>query len=425
MQPPAAPALPRYSDEVIFAPWLTRRILWWALYDVSASGYAALVPSLFPILLTGVVLGGAAGGEAVWGVLASASLIAAGLLAPVVGAMADRSGRRITLLTAATLVCCTACMAMLTVGSGDLAAAALFFVAAQVGYTLAVALYDSFLERLSTTANAGRISGFGWAVGFCGGIGAIVAALLLTPDGSGAEAVSRIIALVGLIFLAVALPAILALRRIPELSAGRRSAPPKAGGALADVLSTIRSWRERRPLFRFLIAFYLINDVMVTVILFATIFLRDTFGVSVRGLLWLALVFHLVAVPATFAWGWAGDRIGQRSAINLTLLFWTAAILMMVFGRASWMPVAIVVTVASVLGSTQALFRAMLAGMVPRDSASEWFGFHAIAGRLSAALGPLLFGAIAAAAGSQAPALLSLLAILLAGGVLLQRVEPG
>jgi UMF1 family MFS transporter len=221
-----------------------------------------------------------------------------------------------------------------------------------------------------------------------------------------------------LLFAAFAVPALAGLRRLAAAPAGAGAPGPGARTAYASVIGTLRHWRRHREVFRFLAGYYLVNDVLVTGLFFIAIILRARFGLTIEGLLWLALLYHVVASPATLAFGHAADRWGHRPAIYAMIAILAAVLLLLAFGEGAATPVLVVGLLALVYGSIQAVCRSLFALLVTGDKAAELFGFNAIAGRLSAALGPLLFGAIATATGSQALALASLLVFLAAGAAL-------
>jgi UMF1 family MFS transporter len=403
------------------AGWLTRPVLAWALYDVATSTFAAVVATFFGVFFVAEVAGDAPGAQARWGAIAACAIALAGAAAPFYGAWADRRGGAFGLLALATALCVVATVSMPIVGPGDWLRAAALFVAAQVGYTLAVALYDSLLVRLAPHAHVGRISAFGWAVGFAGGIVALLAALGLmrgVPAAAQAARLADAFLASGLLFAAFAVPALAGLRRLAAAPAGAGAPGPGARTAYASVIGTLRHWRRHREVFRFLAGYYLVNDVLVTVLFFIAIILRARFGLTIEGLLWLALLYHVVASPATLAFGHAADRWGHRPAIYAMIAILAAVLLLLAFGEGAATPVLVVGLLALVYGSIQAVCRSLFALLVTGDKAAELFGFNAIAGRLSAALGPLLFGAIATATGSQALALASLLVFLAAGAAL-------
>jgi UMF1 family MFS transporter len=403
--------------------WLTRPVLAWALYDVAASSFVALVPVFFGLYFVAVVAPDLPGAQAQWGLIASLAVALAGLLAPVYGAWADRGGRLPAALVLATAVCVLATLAMPLAARGAVLGAAVLFIAAQVGYTLAVALYDSLLVRVAPLAHIGRVSAFGWTVGFAGGIAALAAALGVmrgVPSEAQAARLADAFAIAGLIFVVLAVPGLLGLRRIAR---GGGLSGPAGRTAFASVVDTLRHWRRHREVFRFLVGFYLVNDVLVTLLFFIAILLRARFGLSIEGLLWLALLYHVVASPATLAFGHAADRWGQRPAIFVMIAILGAVILLLAFGAGTYTPVAVVALLALVYGSIQAVCRSLFALLVGHEKTGEMFGFNAVAGRLSAALGPALFGAIAAATGSQAAALVSLLLFLAAAAALFSSLR--
>lgn len=393
-------------------PWLTRRVFAWALFDVASSSYIALVPTLFGLYFVAVIAQGSASANAQWGALAAAALLLAGVLAPVVGAYADRSGRRVEAIAAAAASCVLACMLLPFAAGAGVLVAAMAFIVAQVGYTLASSLYDSIVIDVAPPAHRGRISAVGWGLGFLGGIVAIAVALGLLSGVEPAAQVMRlgtVFGVAGLLFGILAVPGLAGLRRI-GVPPGSPALPgnPLASSFLA-VASTLRHWREHRPALQVLLSFFLINDVLVTIHFFIAIVLAARFGVAVEGLLWLSLLYHLIAIPSTVTFGIAADRWGSKRTVLVMCAAIAGAILLLAFSRESWAPTAAVALLGLVFGSIQAVFRSLYASLVPAEKAAELFGFNAVAGRLSAALGPLVFGAAAAWLGGPTWALFLLL----------------
>jgi UMF1 family MFS transporter len=173
-------------------------------------------------------------------------------------------------------------------------------------------------------------------------------------------------------------------------------------------------WKHHRNLLRFLLAVYLINDALATISVFTAIYFKKHYGIGLEGLLKLVLLYHVLAIPATLAFGSLGDRVDVRRALYFTLGLWVAAVLLMAFGERPWVPVVVVCLFAAVTGSTQALLRGAYACLVPQERAAEYFGWNALVGRVSAAAGPLVYAAVAAVSNDRL-ALLSVLGFLLAG----------
>jgi len=406
--------------------WLNRRVLGWALFDVASSTYIALVPTFFGLYFASVIAGGRPSASAWWGVIAAASLLLAGVLAPVVGAHADRTGRWLRTVAATTALCAVAAVLLPAAAAmGGLAAGAVF-VLAQAGYTLATSIYDSLVVDVAAPGRRGRVSGLGWALGMFGGIVALGSALATIRDVPPAEQVEHLgsfFVLGGLLFALLAVPGLAGLRGLRP--AGQPPAGHAAGlaASVRAVGTTLRRWREHLPALQVLASLFLINDVLVTIQFFIAIVLSSRFGLAVDGLLWLALLYHLIAIPSTVACGALADRWGPKPTVIVMCATLAVAILLLAFGRADWVPAAAVVLLGLVFASIQAVFRSLLSSLVPPAQAAELFGFNAVAGRLSAALGPLVFGAAAAAFGSNAWALCLLFLPLAAGAWLLAAAD--
>jgi len=335
---------------------------------------------------------------------------------------ADRTARWFRVGVVTTALCALAAMLLPVAAAMGVLVGGAMFVVAQVGYTLATSVYDSLVVDVAKPSHRGRISGLAWALGLVGGIVAIVAALIVMR---GVEPAAQVRQLDSAFVVAGALFAILAVPGLAGLRGLRASAAPPASrlGDLASsfraVGTTLRRWREHLPALRVLFSFFLINDVLVTIQFFIAIVLSARFGLAVEGLLWLSLLYHLIAIPSTVLFGTLADRWGPKPTVLSMCTALSGAILLLAFGHAEWVPVAAVALLGLVFSSIQAVFRSLFASVVPAGQAAELFGFNAVAGRLSAALGPLIFGVAAAAFGSNTWALCLLFLPLVAGAWLL------
>jgi UMF1 family MFS transporter len=389
-------------------------------YDMALHGYALMIPAVgYALYFTSFVAAGQPRAGMLWSIAVAIPLVVAGLLAPLLGALADARGQHRALLAAATLACAAATAALAIPGQGAVGAAIATFTLAHLTFLLAGSLYNAYLPKLSDAGNVARISGLGWGLSYFGSIACLLLCLPFVAGGIVPAGESRF----ALAFVVTA--AFLALVGLPAAFA---LPPTRADGAWRGnpyrrIADSVRGWRGRPQVPRFLLGYYLINDAVVTVVYFTGIFLRDTFGLGVQEVLWYSVAFQLVAVPATLAFGWLGDRWGQQRALLLSLAIWAIVLLLMAFAGGAWAPLAIVGCLGLVLGSTQSLCRSMFACLLPAERAGEYYGFHALAGRASSALGPLVFGAVATMAGSQRVAMASLAVFLVAGGWLLLSVR--
>ena len=413
----AAPRVPAAPPEA------TRRaVTAWIAYDVALHGYGLMIPSVaYAIYFTSYVAADSGQADALWSLAIALSLVIAGLLAPLIGVVADASGRRRSLLATATLVCGMATALLTNVGRGEVAAGVALFVLAQVGATIGNSLYNSYLPLIAAPHSEARVSGLAWGLSYLGGIACFLLCLPFTRAGMAADNAANFANafLVSAVFLLlIGLPAIGALP-----SASPTHADSGLTAQYRRIWATMKEWRENREIPKFLLAYYLVNDAIVTVMFFTAVIMKKTFGLEVQEVLGLSLAFQAIAIPSTIFFGWLGGRWSQRGAIYVTLALWMMTLALMALAQGWPGAILIAISLGLVLGSTQTLFRSLFATMIPRDRVSEHFGFHALAGRASAALGPLFFGGVSAATGSQRLAMASLALFFIAGGIILARVR--
>lgn len=398
----------------------------WVTYDVASSAYVYMIPAFaYAAYFRSYVTDGGPYADAIWAVVVAMSLLIAGVVAPLVGAVADAAAGRRVILVGSTVACCLATAMLATVGKGEVFLGALYFVVAHVGYLIAAGIYDSFLPLISDRRRAAITSGLGWSIGYFGGIAAFVLCLPFIRGGLGEEDISNfrmVFIITAGFFFVVSLPTLIYLPHAGIRGDGGAAVDRPYRSAYARVWSTITSWRNNREAFKFLFAYYLINDGVVTVLYFCVIFFMTTFGLPLERVLWLTLLFHVIAIPSTAFFGWLGGHWSERGALYVTLAIWIAVLMIMAFATQPFVPLLLAFLIGLVLGSTQALCRSLYAGMIPTERTSEFFGFNALAGRASAAFGPLLFGAVSTVTGSQRMAMLSLAIFIVAGGLILSGV---
>ncbi|HEY5310280.1 MAG TPA: MFS transporter, partial [Casimicrobiaceae bacterium] len=295
------------------------------------------------------------------------------------------------------------------------------FAIAHVAHLLALSLYNSYLPLIAAPDRFARVSGLAWGLSYLGSIVCYFLTLPFTRGGLGPDNATNFSGAfaVAAVFLAmIGLPAVLFLPRSAPNAAARDGA-----GSYRRILATFREWRSDHNVPKFLFAYYLVNDGIVTATFFTALTFRKSYGMEVQEILALTLVLQVVAIPATIFFGWLGGRWSQRGATNLALALWIAVLFLMASAAGRTGAIAVTLALGLVIGSTQSLFRSMYAALVPVDRASEYFGFHTLMGRTSAALGPLAFGIVSAVTGSQRMAMASLALFFIAGGTLLAFVR--
>ncbi len=407
----AASAAPMIPPE---AP--NRERLAWALNDVANSAYAlVMVTAVYALYFSNVVVGAdqPGRGDRLWGNALAASMAVVALTSPVLGALADRRGWRKHLLFAYTLVGVTGTAACALVGPGEVALGLACIFLANVAFEGSLVFYDALLPGLVRPTAIGRWSGIGWSMGYLGGLACLLLALPLAEAGQ----VRLVFLVVAAWWLAFSLPLFFLVRdRAPRLE-------QRAGDVFAQVGAAFRRIRGNRDLFRFFIAYFLYNDGVATTVSFAALYASKTLRMETGEIMAMLAAVQLSGAVGAFGLGFVADRIGHARTLVLTLCVWCLVIL-----GAFWVTEKdtfwwLALAVGFVMGATQSASRGLLASVVPPAEAGELFGFKAIAGKFSAVAGPLIFGFVSEATGSQRYALLAVGGLFVAGLLLMLGVD--
>ncbi len=394
-----------------------REIFAWCLYDFANSAFTTIIVTFaFSLYFARIVVG--PGGETAWGRTYAVSMLLSALLSPLIGAAADEAGAKRRLLIATTLVSVIGTGFLAWVGPGEMWKGAAIFVLANTAYGIAIAVYDAFLVEIAPE-NTGRVSGYGWALGYAGGLlSLILAAPFLTASDPAFRA--TFIGTAGF-YLLFSLPVFAWLReRRPRL--GLHLAQWR--GALRRLRHTARDVRHYARLWRYLLAYWIYNDGINTIVVFASIFAAGVLGFGVRDLVLFFLAMQITAAAGAWLFGWLADRIGARRVIAQTLWLLVGVTLAASLVRGAVDFYAVGFAAGFAMGGNQAVSRAYLVQLVPVEKSAEFFGFFSLTGKFAAILGPLIYGEMAGITGSQRWAVLTVSAFFLAGLALLRGVRP-
>lgn len=400
-----------------------RQIFSWTLFDFGNTAFSVIIVTvIFPRYFIGHVAGGQ---RWLWGLAVSLSMLLAALLAPPLGAVADfsRNRKRFLLLFTVASVVCTALLFFVT--EGMILAAIVLFVIANIGFEGGIVFYDSFLPGLTTRKNYGRVSGYGFAMGYLGSLAILLLVNSFLPgadDPAYLGAVRTTFVIAAAFFMIFSIPLFLA---VPE--------PPLAGPAPSSLLragmqraaGTFKSLfveRQHPSLARFLIAFFLYNDGILTVIAFAAIFAQQVLAMSDSEIIGFFAVVQTSAVVGSVLFGVITDKIGPKKTITITLLLWIAIVIGAFFVQDATQFYLVALAAGVATGSSQSSSRSLMALLTPKNREAEFFGFYdGLCGKASAVIGPLLFGIIADLTGERIAAL-AIGVFFIAGVMLLQGV---
>ncbi|MDH7501023.1 MAG: MFS transporter, partial [candidate division NC10 bacterium] len=384
------------------------------------SSYSAVIAAVvFPVYYTQYIVGNEAGlGDLWWGRAISLSMAIVALSSPFLGGIADYGGLRKRLLFLYTALSVTAIASLSVLGQGMIVEGFLLAALANLGMEGGVVFYNSFLPRIVPPEFQGRVSAWGFGVGYAGSIFSLLLALPLVKAGQFAATWLMI----ALFFALFSLPAFLLL------PADTKTESSFLDAGLRGLRYTLRTLREvwRRPeVRRFLISYLVYEDGVNTVIVFSSVFAATTLGFCPRDLILLYLLVQCTALLGAFLFARPTDRWGPKRVVMLSLLLWTLVAAIAFFVRTQDQFWLLACFAGLGLGTIQAASRAFLAQFVPPGKEAEYFGVYALAGKSSAILGPLLFGYLSSTFGSQRPAILSVAAFFLVGMLLLASVRAG
>jgi UMF1 family MFS transporter len=393
-------------------PGVKKREVWaWAMFDFANSGYTTVVlTAVFNAYFVSVVAGKAAWGTFAWTAALSVSYLLVMIAGPLVGAWADAHAAKKKVLFVSTVMCVAATAALANAGPGAVAWAVVFIVISNFAYAIGENICAAFLPEIARPEALGKVSGWGWSLGYFGGILALGISLgwVMTAESRGSttsQAVAGTMLITAVVFALASLPTFLLLKeRAKPLAYG---ASPEALSRLAQTLRHARGYKDLLLVFATGV-FY--QAGVATVIALAAIYAEEVMGFKTQDTIMLILTVNVTAAIGAFGFGYAQDRLGKVVALRVTLVGW---VLMTVFAfLATTKPVFwVAANLAGLcMGSSQSAGRALVAYFSPPDRAAEFFGLWGVATRLAAIMGPLTYGSVAWATGGN-----HRLAILLTG----------
>ena len=373
-----------------------REVFSWAMYDFANSGYTTVViTAVFNAYFVSVVAGGAPWATFAWTAALAVSYALIVLTAPVIGAWADAHAAKKRLLAITTIGCVLFTAGLACVGRGDLATGIALVILSNFCFGTGENLIAAFLPEIAEGEAMGRVSGWGWSLGYFGGIVALGACLAYVTHAQAQSAPATEFVPVTMLITA----GIFALASLPTFLFLRERAQPAAAGrvirgAFARVRETLAQARRFADLWRFLVCVVFYQAGIQTVIALAAVYAQEAMGFTTRDTIVLILLVNITAAIGAFAFGHVQDRIGHVRTLVLTLVGWLVTVLLAWVAEGPLMFWAAANLVGLCLGSSQSAGRALVGYLSPPARAAEFFGLWGLAVKLSAILGPLTYGAV-------------------------------
>jgi UMF1 family MFS transporter len=403
----------------------------WAMYDWANSAFAVIIlTAVFPVYYRALVINAGHSPEdatAYWAYTTSASLLLVALIGPLLGAMADIVSGKKRFLVVALILGVLGSIGLAFLGKDTFLLGSLVFAVGNLGFAGGNIFYEALLPHIARSNDIDRVSTRGYALGYLGGgLLLIINVLwLLRPDWFWLP--DRNFALRASFVSVAVWWFIFALPLFRNLSESCRCDQPRFSTRifidgfrrLARTLSEIRRYRQ---LALFLVAFWIYNDGISTIIKIATAY-GDEIGVDHNHMLIALILTQLVGFPSTLGFGPLARSLGAKRSIFLGLAVYMLISIAGFFMRTALHFYVLAVVVGLVQGGTQALSRSLFATMVPKNRSAEFFGFFSTGEKLAGIVGPALFGLVGQLTGSSRWGIISVTCLLVAGSALLWRVD--
>ncbi len=400
------------------------KIFFWTLFDFANTAFSVIVVTvIYSKYFSNYVAGGK---KWLWGLSVSISMVIAALLSPPLGAVADVSRNRKRFLLIFTLVSVVCTALMFYVHKGDIFFGALLFILANIGFEAGLVFYDAFLPNLTEKKNFGRVSGYGFAMGYVGALAVLLIVMLILPQQSSPDyyfyiRLSFVIAAVFFLFFSIPLFLFVSEPKITTPFTG--SAFKTGMKKSAETLKALFVHRQYPSISRFLLAFFLYNDAIITIIAFASIFASNILKMNDDQVIFFFVIVQSTAVIGSFIFGIVSDHVGPKKTITITLFIWLGVIAGAFFVQTVFQFYLVGLTAGTAIGSSQSCSRSLMALLTPKEREAEFFGFYdGLFGKSSAVIGPLFYGIISDISNERFAAL-AIGLFFLAGLIILQKVE--
>lgn len=411
-----------------------RELLAWAFYDFANSGYTTVVQTtIFSAYFVSVVAGAEQGvtpglSTLLWSLAIGLANFVVMISGPLLGAIADHRACKKRFLLISSIGCVTATASLAWVGPGDVGLGMVLVTVSAIMFASGENLIAAFLPELVPEESMGRLSGYGWSLGYFGGLLTlgICLAYITWAKQQGLPATHFVpvsLLITACIFALAALPTFIWLREraIPAVWDRSRSS---LHISYTRLVHTFKEAARFRDLFWFLITLGVYQSGVSTVIVLAAIYAQEVMGFDTQALIVLIMVVNVTAAVGAFICGHLQDRIGSVPTLAITLVIWIVAVIVAILAKETldmWIAGNLI---GLAMGASQAVGRALVSKFSPVERTGEFLGLWGLVNRLSAIVGPLSYGLINYwSQGNHRMSLLSTLVFFIVGLALLIKVN--
>lgn len=420
---PSGVAAPGVRGRAVFA---------WCLYDWANSPYITLVTTfVFSTYFTQAVAPTPEKGAAWWGWTMGASAIVIAVLSPVLGAIADRGGRRKPWLLALSLIIAAASFVLWWAkpGGGSVAISLICVAVSIIAFEISMSFYNAMLPGLVNPSHLGRVSGWGWGLGYVGGLACLVLALFVfiqpeqAPFGLDKKTFEHVRTVGPLVAIWLVLFSVPLFLLAPDAGGERVPTGRAIREGLKQLADTAREVRQYREIVRFLVARLLFMEGINTLFTFGGIFAAAVFGMKANEIIMFGILLNITAAAGAFGFAWMDDLVGSKptillgvfaiAALGLPLLLIKSPLWFWILGGA----------IGLFFGPVQAAARTLMARMAPPDKETEMFGLLTLSGKAISFLGPITVATVIDITGDQRLGMATVLPYIIVGGVIMLTVK--
>ncbi|MCD4795618.1 MAG: MFS transporter [Candidatus Cloacimonetes bacterium] len=393
-----------------------KNIFGWVMYDFANSSFTTIIVTVvYSVYFRDVVVNQGELGTALWGRAVSISMLMVALTAPIFGAVADFSRAKKRFLFFMTYITVGFTALLYFVKAGNIFTGMLFFIIANFGFNSGNVFYNALLPDIVKRKDIGKVSGWGWAVGYIGGLVALLLILPLVHN----KWIRLVFPAVAFFFGFFALPTFFLLKEIKRTS--RRTNYFKT--AVKRLSTSVKHIKDFKELIKFIISYLVYNDGIIIVISFAAIYGATRFGMNTKQLINYFVIANITSMVGAFVFGYILDKIGAKKTISITLLIWIGVVVWAFLCKDIKEFYLVGILAGFAIGSSQSSSRSMLVLLTPQEKMAEFFGFYSVTGRIASIVGPLVYGEISRITGNQRWAILSIIVFFVVGLSLLQTVN--
>lgn len=379
---------------------VSKREVWsWAAFDFANSGYTTVVlTAVFNAYFVSVICADASWATLLWTSVIAASNILAIVLMPLIGAATDLKANKKFWTVLMSVLCIAATVGLAFTGFGTIVWALLMVVVSNFAYNVGETLNSAFLPEIADERSMGKVSGWGWSFGYCGGLLtlglSLAVVLVMQSKGASAEDyVPYTMLITAAVFFVAALPLALWLKE-RALPRSHASFWPLVKESQASLVKTFKSLPQHKN-FAWLVASGLaFQGGIAVVVTLAAVYADQAMGFTPDETILLVLLVNITAAIGAFAFGYVEDRIGHKNALIVTLFIWIAMVGVAYFAQTKpifW----IAANLAGIaMGSSQSAGRALVGVLAPEKDRSAFYSFWNMALWIANIIGPMTYGYI-------------------------------